>query len=56
MAAKKDKEAVEPAETETVKMERDAPQFEGGPVTADVHPDSVADYESAGWQRVKVKK
>ena len=32
-----------------VKMKRKYPQHQGGPVTADVHPDEVENYSDAGW-------
>lgn len=32
-----------------VKMMRDEPQFEGGPLTATVHPDEVENYQQGGW-------
>lgn len=35
---------------ELVKMFRSEPAREGGPVTADVHPDNVAECLKAGWQ------
>lgn len=34
-----------------VRMKRHAPQNGGGPVTADVHPDEVANYEQGGWHQ-----
>jgi hypothetical protein len=34
-----------------VKMVRDEPQFEGGPVEANVHPDEVGNYSAGGWQK-----
>lgn len=34
---------------ELVKMTRDAPTFPGGPVSADVCPDDVAQWEDSGW-------
>lgn len=34
---------------ELVKMTRDAPTFPGGPVSADVCPDDVAQWEGSGW-------
>lgn len=34
---------------ERVSMVRDAPQFEGGPTTADVHPDEVSNWLADGW-------
>lgn len=37
----------------TVQMVRDEPQHAGGPVTADVHPDEVDSFASAGWTRKK---
>jgi len=39
--------------TELIKMRREQPQHEGGPVTADVHPDEVGDYQNADWQIVE---
>lgn len=38
------------AAPETLQMVRDEPQFPGGPVTADVHPDEVANFQRAGWR------
>jgi hypothetical protein len=32
-----------------VKMRRSHPQHPGGPLTADVHPDEVANYSQHGW-------
>lgn len=34
----------------TVQMVRDEPQFPNGPVTADVHPDEVANWAVHGWR------
>ncbi len=34
---------------ELVKMTRDAPTFPGGPASADVCPDDVAQWEGSGW-------
>lgn len=34
-----------------VRMTRDEPQFEGGPVEANVHPDEVGNYAVGGWQK-----
>lgn len=44
--------------TKLVKMVRREPQFEGAPVTADVHPDEIENYAKAGWEVVepKIKK
>lgn len=39
-----------------VKMERDIPTHEGGPVVADVHPDNVEDMEMSDWRVVEKKK
>ena len=39
-----------------LKMTRDEPQFPGGPLTADVHPDSVAEMELHGWKLDKPAK
>ena len=36
---------------ELVDMVLDEPQFEGGPVTAKVHPDEVDNYAVGGWKR-----
>lgn len=33
-----------------VKMIREEPQRSGGPLTADVHPDEVVNYQRGGWQ------
>ena len=30
-------------------MKRDEPAFQGGPVTADVHPDEVQGFLDLGW-------
>lgn len=38
---------------ELVHMVRDTPQFKDGPVTADVHPDEVADYSAHDWRVAK---
>ena len=35
----------------TVKMKRAKPTRKGGPVTADVHPAEVENYEAAGWNK-----
>ena len=35
-----------------VRMERDEPQFAGGPVTASVHPDEVGNWLAGGWRKV----
>jgi hypothetical protein len=37
-------------EPETVAMERDAPALDGGPVTADVHPNEVNSWYAFGWR------
>lgn len=37
-------------DTSLVKMKRDVPAFEGGPVTADVHPEEVESYLAADWR------
>lgn len=34
----------------TIKMRRDEPVHPGGPVTADVHPEEVANWQQAGWR------
>lgn len=58
MAWKKEKEKIS-VESEmkqsqkTICMERSAEDAKGGPLTADVHPDEVANYEKAGWKRAK---
>ncbi|HKX32092.1 MAG TPA: hypothetical protein VJ302_30680 [Blastocatellia bacterium] len=36
-------------QVQLVKMVRPQPQFPGGPITADVHPDEVANYLAGGW-------
>lgn len=36
----------------TIRMERSAEDADGGPLTADVHPDEVANFEKAGWKKV----
>jgi hypothetical protein len=33
-----------------IPMVRDEPVHPGGPTTADVHPDEVANWRAAGWQ------
>lgn len=35
---------------ETVAMIRDEPLHDGGPTTADVHPDEVAGMQAHGWR------
>lgn len=49
--AKKQIEKEEPqkVESKTVSMVRDEPQFQGGPVTADVHPDEVENMKLHNW-------
>jgi len=34
-----------------IKLHRDEPQHEGGPLDADVHPDEIDSYLAAGWVR-----
>lgn len=34
-----------------VDMVLDEPQFEGGPITAQVHPDEVQNYAAGGWKK-----
>lgn len=34
----------------TLPMTRAEPIHPGGPVTADVHPDEVANYQAGGWR------
>lgn len=36
---------------ELVAMCREAPQFDGGPTEALVHPDEVSNYAAGGWQK-----
>lgn len=36
---------------ETIRMRREEPAHEGGPTTADVHPDEVANWAASGWER-----
>jgi len=36
--------------SQLIKMRRNDPQHEGGPVTADVHPDSVGEFLHADWE------
>ena len=36
---------------EYVDMVRDDPQFEGGPTTAQVHPDEVENYAAGDWKK-----
>lgn len=36
--------------TATIRMRRATPAHPCGPTTADVHPDSAADFLSAGWE------
>lgn len=51
-AAKEETNGQEEAQAEavlTVSMIRDEPDHPGGPTTADVHPDEVANYEAGGW-------
>jgi len=38
---------------ETIKMRRDEPTHEGGPVEADVHPDEVENWKAYGWRVVE---
>lgn len=38
------------SDVELVAMRRDAPLFPDGPVTADVHPNEVANYRFFGWE------
>jgi len=38
------------AANDLVAMVRDAPQFDGGPAVATVHPDEVDDYAAGGWR------
>lgn len=33
-----------------VKMHREKPIKDGGPTTADVHPDEVENYKASGWR------
>lgn len=40
-----------PAAKKTVAMVRDEPMMEGGPVTADVHPDEVENWRAVGWRQ-----
>ena len=56
MAEKKKPLEDEVTAVETVKMVRATPQFPGGPVEADVHPDEVTNYASGGWQLTEVPK
>lgn len=50
MANEKDKDKdTKELKIETVKMVREVPDFPGGPVTADVHPDEVEGFNAAGW-------
>lgn len=39
----------------TVPMQRDEPPHPGGPVTADVHPDEVENWRSAGWREQEMQ-
>lgn len=32
-----------------IKMIRDEPAHEGGPVEADVHPDEIPNFQAGGW-------
>ncbi len=43
------------SDLKTVAMRRAEPQFAGGPLTADVHPEEVANYTAAGWERADGK-
>lgn len=36
-----------------IRMERPAEDTKAGPLTADVHPDEVGNFEKAGWKRAK---
>lgn len=57
MVWKKEKEKTDASVSEIeqsrkiVKMERSAEDANGGPLTADVHPNEVSNYEKAGWKR-----
>lgn len=37
--------------SDTIPMVRDEPAYPGGPTSADVHPDEVANWAAHGWQR-----
>ena len=51
--AKTEEEAKGKANIKTVKMTRLEEDAQGGPITADVHPDEVGNYEKAGWRKIK---
>ena len=35
--------------SDLIRMRRETPQHEGGPVTAEVHPDEVENFERENW-------
>lgn len=37
--------------SDTIPMVRGEPAYPGGPTSADVHPDEVANWAAHGWQR-----
>lgn len=39
-----------PQETQLLIMVREVPEFPGGPLSADVHPDEVDNWRALGWQ------
>lgn len=53
MPKKAEQSQGEQPQVELVRMVRDTPQHKGGPVTADVHPEEVADYSAHDWRVAK---
>ena len=47
--AKTTKEETQAEAKGTVRMTRSEQEAQGGPITADVHPDEVENYKHAGW-------
>jgi hypothetical protein len=43
-------QAEDAAQIDTVRMIRDEPMHDGGPVEADVHPDEVQNWFAVGWR------
>jgi hypothetical protein len=41
-----------PKAVKTVRMKRQEHDAQGGPLTADVHPDEVEKYAATGWSEV----